>query len=106
MAIQFKIQSLALLSLGIFMFGCSSNKKTTSDQQSLSSQKPQREQRGGSPSFTQLDTNNDGVVDKDEAEGPIRNDFSKIDANGDGLISKSEFENAPKPQGGGRPPRR
>lgn len=50
-----------------------------------------------------LDTNNDGKISKNEAKGPLANDFSKVDANKDGYISKEELEKAPKPKGGRQP---
>ena len=68
---------------------------------------------GGQPSveeiFAQMDANKDGKISKEEARGPLQNDFVKIDTNKDGFISKEELEKAPKPnreggpQGGGRP---
>ncbi len=55
--------------------------------------------------FSQMDSNNDGLLSKSEVKGPIQNDFAKIDSDNDGFISKEELAKAPKPQGnrGGRP---
>jgi len=52
-----------------------------------------------------LDANEDGKLSKNEAKGPLKNDFDKIDSDEDGFISKKEFEKAPKPDGK-RPPKR
>jgi len=79
--------------------------------------KKQPEQKGQRPSPTQLiselDSNSDNKLSKNEAKGPLINDFSKIDANNDGFLTAKELENAPMPsprgQGkrdqGNRPPK-
>jgi len=65
--------------------------------------------QGGQPNveqlLTQMDTNGDGKLSKDEVKGPLKNDFSKIDTDEDGYLSKTELENAPKPERQGRPQR-
>ncbi|WP_035759444.1 EF-hand domain-containing protein [Flavobacterium tegetincola] len=53
--------------------------------------------------LSKLDTNKDGKISKDEAQGPLKNDFTKIDTNKDGFISKEELANAPKPERQGPP---
>ncbi|MFI8377893.1 EF-hand domain-containing protein [Leeuwenhoekiella sp. NPDC079379] len=78
---------------------CNSAKDTSSNTQSG--------QRGqGRPTATQLlsemDANKDGKLSKEEAKGPLAQDFAKIDTDDDGFISKEELENAPQPQRGGQ----
>ncbi len=46
-----------------------------------------------------MDANKDGKLSKEEAKGPLLNDFAKIDTNSDGFISTEELEKAPKPSG-------
>ncbi|ALJ04685.1 hypothetical protein APS56_05850 [Pseudalgibacter alginicilyticus] len=60
----------------------------------------QNQQRGEKPNASQilamLDTNNDNVIDKDEASndkrGKIAEDFDEIDSNDDNLIDLEELE--------------
>lgn len=78
---------------------CSSTQNSSSNQQGG--------QRGqGRPTATQLlsemDSNKDGKLSKEETKGPLAQNFSKIDTNDDGFISKEELENAPQPQRGGQ----
>lgn len=73
--------------------------------------RPQRDegrQGGGRPSFEDLlqmmDINKDKKISKDEAKGPLSEQFGRIDANNDGFLSKDEFEkggkgNRQNPQG-------
>lgn len=62
-----------------------------------------RSSQGGQPSvaeiFSQMDSNKDGKLSKEEVKGPLLNDFAKIDMDSDGFISKEELEKAPKPSG-------
>ncbi len=44
------------------------------------------------PSFSQMDTNGDGVLSESELQGPMQRDFSKIDADGDGSVTESELD--------------
>ncbi len=80
--------------------------KTTSEIESNNSST--QRSKGGQPSvenlLTQMDSNKDGKLSKDEVKGPLANDFSKIDSDDDGYISKEELKKAPKPnrQGGGQ----
>lgn len=39
-----------------------------------------------------LDTNSDGVVDRSEAQGPIRARFDELDSNKDGKLDKTELD--------------
>ena len=69
------------------------------------SQPPQMPSNGHPPSFSDFDTNDDGVLTEDEVQGPMRNDFSQIDANGDGQVTEQEMDtfmrNHKPPQGRG-----
>ncbi len=47
--------------------------------------------RPAPPSFSDMDTNGDGVLTEDELKGPMQKDFSQIDADGDGSITESEL---------------
>jgi hypothetical protein len=53
-----------------------------------------------SPLFTQLDTNHDGFVTKEEAKrsAEVTARFSKLDADRDGKIAASEFKNGMEPK--------
>lgn len=44
-----------------------------------------------------MDINKDGKISKEEAKGPIVDDFKKIDLNKDGFITLVELKKAPKP---------
>ncbi|WP_231894455.1 EF-hand domain-containing protein [Vibrio tritonius] len=69
------------------------------------SQPPQMPSNGHPPSFSDFDSNGDGVLTEDEVQGPMRNDFSQIDANGDGQVTEQEMDtfmrNHKPPQGRG-----
>ena len=41
--------------------------------------------------FARLDTNKDGKLGKDEARGPLSENFARVDADGDGSITEEEF---------------
>ena len=93
---------IAITMLIIVLFAsCKSTSETESNKKTT-----QRSQ-GGQPSveklMTEMDSNKDGKLSKDEVKGPLAKDFSKIDTNDDGYLSKEELKNAPKPnrQGGG-----
>ena len=69
---------------------------------------PERNEQGQERPSTeqllaQMDTNKDGKLAKDEAKGPLLNDFSKIDTNNDGFLSKEEIEKTPKQERKGPP---
>ncbi|WP_405576749.1 EF-hand domain-containing protein [Winogradskyella sp. Asnod2-B02-A] len=93
---------IAVTMLSIVLFASC---KSTSDSESNDGTSKKRQ--GGQPSVTQLlsemDSNKDGKLSKDEVKGPLANDFSKIDTDKDGFLSEEELKNAPKPdrQGGG-----
>ena len=53
--------------------------------------------------MSDMDTNNDGKLSKDEVQGPLAKDFSNLDTDNDGYLSESEIEDSPRPQ---RPDRR
>lgn len=44
--------------------------------------------------FARMDADGDGKLSKDEARGPMRENFERIDLNKDGFISKDEFKKA------------
>lgn len=42
--------------------------------------------------FTELDSNNDGVLDEDElSEANLSGDFNEVDSNGDGEVDRNEY---------------
>jgi len=47
---------------------------------------------GPPPSFSDMDTNGDGVLTSDELKGPMQRDFSQIDADNDGSVTESELD--------------
>lgn len=57
---------------------------------------PNGRQNGGRPSFDELlemmDTDHDKKISKDEANGPLSEDFSRIDANNDGFLTEDELK--------------
>ena len=58
--------------------------------------RPQRgDRRRGRPNFSEMDTNNDGKVSKDEWKGPA-DLFDRIDANQDGSIVQDEMPTRPQ----------
>ncbi|WP_299781805.1 hypothetical protein [uncultured Formosa sp.] len=107
-----------IILLGAFtcvMLACESKKDKKSEQQiaptteTHKATKEHSERRpGGPPMFdtllSEMDTNKDGKLAKEELKGPIAQSFSDIDTDGDGFLSKAELENGPKPKGGQRPP--
>ncbi len=89
--LKLTMYSIAIMSLA----ACGSSQSSSSNAQAG--------QRGqGRPTASQIlaemDTNKDGKLSKDEAKGPLAQDFDTIDTNDDGFISKEELENAPQPQ--------
>jgi peroxiredoxin len=60
--------------------------------------------RGGPPSadelLSRMDANKDGKLSKDEAKGPLAQDFASLDANNDGMLTKEELTKM-KPKGSG-----
>ncbi|MBP1841613.1 CREC-EF hand family protein [Formosa algae] len=107
-----------ILLLGAFacvFFACESKKDKKAEQQTTveadtrKTEKAHPDRRpGGPPTFdtllSEMDTNKDGKLAENELKGPIAESFSEIDTDGDGFVSKTELENAPKPEGGQRPP--
>ena len=61
---------------------------------------------GGHPSPEQLmgrlDANKDGKISKDEARGPMSEDFDKLDVDKDGALTSEELSNMKMPPKGGR----
>jgi Ca2+-binding EF-hand superfamily protein len=43
-----------------------------------------------------LDTNGDGKISKDEAEGALKENFGRLDGNGDGYLDAEELQKALK----------
>ncbi|MDP5252833.1 MULTISPECIES: EF-hand domain-containing protein [unclassified Vibrio] len=59
------------------------------------------------PSFSDIDSNGDGVISKDEAKGPLAHDFDQADTNGDGELTQTEldtFMQSHQPPQGGQGP--
>ena len=98
------MKNLNVLRTAACMIAIVSLAACSSTQNSSSTQQGQRGQ--GRPSAAQLlsemDSNKDGKLSKEEAKGPLAQDFDTIDTNDDGFISKEELENAPQPQRGGQ----
>lgn len=97
-----KIAIIGLVGLALITTNCKSKKTETT-----TNQEQKRGQQGQDP-FAEMDKNNDGLLTKTEAKGPISRDFDKIDLDKDGIISREEFDKAPKPKRGegDRPPRK
>ncbi|HEY8520016.1 MAG TPA: hypothetical protein VIN61_08055 [Gammaproteobacteria bacterium] len=58
---------------------------------------------GADPWFERLDTNGDGVIERDEFEASRRSQFERADADGDGYLSDDELRALPERGGmGGR----
>ncbi|REG82385.1 EF-hand domain-containing protein [Marinomonas pollencensis] len=47
------------------------------------------------PSFSQMDTNGDGVLTKDEVKGPLADDFDRFDADHSGSLTEEELPAPP-----------
>lgn len=75
-------------------------------------QPPRMEGRGGKPSFSKIDTDGSGGLDKTELQsmldkgpqgvqgsGSTDDLFSKLDSDGDGSVSQSELDTGKKPPG-------
>lgn len=46
----------------------------------------------GQEQFSQVDTNADGLISEDEAQGtPVADNFNQADTNGDGYVNQSEY---------------
>lgn len=62
----------------------------------LFAQEQQRPQRGERPTsakvIERLDINKDGVISKNESQGPLTNNFDRVDVNADGLVTAEELE--------------
>ena len=60
-------------------------------------------ERRGPPSpekiLEDMDANNDGVVTKAEAKGPLARDFERLDADEDGQLTMAELKNISGPRG-------
>lgn len=48
--------------------------------------------------MAKLDANNDKKISKEEAKGPLKEDFAKLDKDSDGFITLEELKKAPKPE--------
>ncbi|EKO3368490.1 EF-hand domain-containing protein [Vibrio fluvialis] len=44
------------------------------------------------PSFSDMDSNGDGVLTQDEVQGPMQRDFSSMDTNNDGQLTETEVD--------------
>ncbi|ELV8695624.1 EF-hand domain-containing protein [Vibrio fluvialis] len=51
-----------------------------------------RPDMGPPPSFSDMDSNGDGVLTQDEVQGPIQRDFSSMDTNNDGQLTETEVD--------------
>ncbi|WP_315917526.1 EF-hand domain-containing protein [Vibrio fluvialis] len=51
-----------------------------------------RPDMGPPPSFSDMDSNSDGVLSQDEVQGPMQRDFSSMDTNNDGQLTETEVD--------------
>lgn len=51
-----------------------------------------RPEMGPPPSFSDMDSNGDGVLTQDEVQGPMQRDFSDMDSNSDGQLTETEVD--------------
>lgn len=51
-----------------------------------------RPDMGPPPSFSDMDSNGDGVLSQDEVQGPMQRDFSSMDTNNDGQLTETEVD--------------
>jgi len=96
------MKSISLLFiLTLFVFSCKSkDKQNSGPEHHRQEERPRdRDQRPSADQLiTEMDSNNDGQLSKNEVKGPLSNDFEKIDTNNDGVLTKNELENAPGPR--------
>lgn len=53
--------------------------------------------------FTEIDTNSDGVLDEDEvSEAGVSGDFDDMDTDGDGEVNRNEYYQYHRQQSGGQ----
>ncbi|MEM6541330.1 MAG: EF-hand domain-containing protein, partial [Bacteroidota bacterium] len=74
--------------------------------QSNDGERPRRQRPSIDQLFKDLDTDEDGKLSKEEVRGPLSKHFADIDTDEDGYLTREELENAPKPEGKGRPNKR
>lgn len=53
-----------------------------------------QEEQQQAPAFSQLDTDNDGLISEEDAQGSewVADNFDQADANADGYINRSEYD--------------
>lgn len=65
----------------------------------------QEHELGSRPTFEEtlqlIDTDQDGKLSADEAQGPLQNDFKRMDTDANGFLTSDEFEKAAPHQHGG-----
>lgn len=49
-----------------------------------------------------MDANGNGQLEKAEVRGPLADNFDQVDTNQDGVLSREELEKAPRPPRGSR----
>ena len=86
-----KVVITGILGISLLVVNCKTNEETGA------SHREGRPEKGMDP-FTEMDTNNDAILTKTEAKGPLAKDFSKIDLDYDEVITRAEFDKAPKPK--------
>ena len=59
---------------------------------SLANEQPPREP----PSFSQMDSNGDNVLTKNELKGPLLDDFDRFDVDSSGTLTKDELPEPPR----------
>ena len=62
--------------------------------------------QGRTPNIDELllrmDANGNGQLEKAEVRGPLADNFDQVDTNQDGVLSREELEKAPRPPRGSR----
>jgi hypothetical protein len=118
-----KKQSIIFLAIGILVFtACKkdseTNPSTSSTSTTVGTEKKSTgdttcqgngQPKGMPPSpeeiMAKLDTNKDGKISREEAQGPLANDFDKIDSNKDNYITLDELKNMCPPKQNMCPPK-
>ncbi len=94
--------TLITFSTMVLLISCGTSRNSTSSNERPSG--PRGERPSTAQLMSQMDSNKDGKISENEAQGPIAEQFSNIDRNRDGYLTEAELSQA-EPQRGNRPPR-